>query len=408
MATRIALGGFPGFITAVQSQARDIEFVETHGVSKLYSMSRNELGKALEDLSEFDHVVFRLSGENPMELIDLLRIYGLLNVFMKRTYSASFWSMDSHHLGRQEAKAARFFDHTFIAHSEYMNLFDEKTATHLPCAFSLASNSRVSQTLAAFSDVKAGKQKRESICAPFAAYPWQNRNLGYLKGMWAAQDLGVEHFFGSVRGGRPPNESLIQSILSNSVVFNLSLSNDLNMRNFEALALNRVLLTNQVSDHEILGAYKQNIVFLKPDLSDLKERMTDALAIQPRDISAEFLERHSLWPRIEEILKVILARSNTTSPPAIPRLTSFDKTERFSEPAEAVFFSYGPNYLLARSQWINAVDFRKAFEKPGTTLGTMVSIFSVWLLCLSAYVLARAIRRLPLIRASLRALKARF
>lgn len=160
VATKIGLGGFPRFITAVQSQESPIEFVETHAVSKLYSMTKHDLGKALEEFSEFDHVVLRLSGENPMEFIALLRIYGLLDVFMRRTYSASFWSMDSHHLGKHEAKAARFFDHTFIAHSEYLHLFDEKTATHLPCAFSLASNFRVSQTLAAFCQVKMGKQKR--------------------------------------------------------------------------------------------------------------------------------------------------------------------------------------------------------------------------------------------------------
>jgi hypothetical protein len=408
VATKIALGGFPKFITAVQSQESPIEFVETHAVSKLYSMTKHDLGKALEEFSEFDHVVLRLSGENPMEFIALLRIYGLLDVFMRRTYSASFWSMDSHHLGKHEAKAARFFDHTFIAHSEYLHLFDEKTATHLPCAFSLASNFRVSQTLAAFLRSKKGQTKKGSICAPFSAYPWQSRNLGYLKGMWAAQDLGVENFFGSVRRGHQPNEGLIQSILSSSVVLNLSLSNDLNMRNFEALALNKVLLTNHVSDHEILDAFRQNIVFLKPDLSDLKERMIEALAIQPRDISAEFLESHSLWPRIEEILKVIIARPSDSSPPTIPRLTLFDKAEQFSEPAEVVFTSYGPNYLLARSRWISAGDFRKVFEKSGTRLGTIVSVFSVWSLCLAAHVLARTIRRLPLIRASLRASRARF
>ena len=226
--------------------------------------------------------------------------------------------------------------------------------------------------------------------------------------MWAAQDLGVDNFFGSVRGGLQPNEGLIQSILSSSVVLNLSLSNDLNMRNFEALALNKVLLTNHVSDHKVLDAFRQNIVFLKPDLSDLNERMTEALAIQPRDISAEFLESQSLWPRIEEILKVIIASPSDTSPPTIPRLTLFDKAEQFSEPAEVVLTFYGPDYLLARSQWISAVDFRKAFEKSGTRLGTIVSVFSVWSLCLAAHVLARTIRRLPLIRASLRASRARF
>ena len=408
MGTKIGLGGFPGYITSVLAEQNQIQFSATNGIGRLYSMNKPALTQALKELSEFDHVVFRLSGENPMEFIDLLRVYGLLKTFMSRTYSASFWSMDSHHLGKQEAKAARCFDHAFVAHSEYLHLFDENKASYLPCAFSLASNSRVSQTISKYQEGELKLASTKSLSAPFAAYPWQKRNLGYLKGLWAAQELGISNFFGTVRGGQPANEGLIQQILSHNVVFNLSLSNDLNMRNFEALALNRVLLTNKVSDHELLKAYGENIVFLKPDLSDLKARIIQALETEPQDISTKFLEKHSLWPRIEEITRVLLDKSGDDLPQNLSPLSQFDRPEEYSEPEDAVLTPHSASHLLARAEWFSPRDFRKALSKAESRIIPRIGILSMWLGNLLHHIVARTIGRFTPIRSFLRAIRARF
>ena len=408
MAIKIGLGGFPGYITSVETEQKQIQFFPAHGIGRLYSMNKPDLTQALKEFSEFDHVVFRLSGENPMEFIDLLRIYGLLKTFMSRTYSASFWSMDSHHLGKQEAKAARYFDHAFVAHSEYLHLFAENKASYLPCAFSLASNTRVAQTISKYMEGETKNANNKSLCAPFAAYPGQKRNLGYLRGMWAAQELGISNFFGMVRGGQPANEGLIQQILSNAVVFNLSLSNDLNMRNFEALALNRVLLTNKVLDHRLLKAYEQNIVFLKPDLSDLKARIIEALETEPQDISSEFLEKHSLWPRVEEITRVLLDKSGEVLPPNLLRLSEFDRPEEHSEPEDAVITSHSGPYLLARAEWFSLKDFRKALGSAESKIGSSMKILCIWLVSLFRHVAARTIGRFTPIRSMVRAITARF
>jgi hypothetical protein len=406
--TKIGLGGFPGYITSALTEQNQIQFSATDGIGRLFSMNKPELTQALKEFSEFDHVVLRLSGENPMEFIDLLRLYGLLKSFMSRTYSVSFWSMDSHHLGKQEAKAARFFDHVFVAHSEYLHLFDENKASYLPCAFSLASNTRVSQTISKYQEGEPKDASNKSLVAPFAAYPLQKRNLGYLKGLWAAQELGISNFFGTVRGGQPANEGLIQQILSHNVVFNLSLSNDLNMRNFEALALNRVLLTNKVSDHDLLKAYGENIVFLKPDLSDLKARIIQALETEPQDISTEFLEKHSLWPRIEEITRVLLEKPGDDLPQNLFPLSKFDRPEEYSEPGDAVLTPHSASYLLARAGWFSPRDFRKVLGGAESRIGSSIKILTTWLLSLFRHVAARSVGRVTPIRSFLRAIQAIF
>jgi hypothetical protein len=406
--TKIGLGGFPGYITSALTEQNQIQFSATDGIGRLFSMNKPELTQALKEFSEFDHVVLRLSGENPMEFIDLLRLYGLLKSFMSRTYSVSFWSMDSHHLGKQEAKAARFFDHVFVAHSEYLHLFDENKASYLPCAFSLASNTRVSQTISKYQEGEPKDGGNKSLSAPFAAYPWQKRNLGYLKGLWAAQELGISNFFGTVRGGQPANEGLIQQILSHAAVLNLSLSNDLNMRNFETLAFNRVLLTNKVSDHELLKAYGQNIVFLEPDLSDLKAKIIEALETEPQDISTEFLEKHSLWPRVEEITRVLLDKSGDDLPQNLFPLSQFDGPEERSEKEDAVLTSHSASYLLARAEWFSPRDFRKVLGRAESRIGSSIEILSIWLLSIFRHVAARSIGRVTPIRSILRAIRARF
>jgi hypothetical protein len=408
VAIKIGLGGFPVYITSVETEQKQIQFFPAHGIGRLYSMTKPDLTQALKEFSEFDHVVFRLSGENPMEFIDLLRIYGLLKAFMDRTYSASFWSMDSHHLGKQEAKSARYFDHAFVAHSEYLHLFDENKSSYLPCAFSLASNTRLAQTISKYQEGEIQSANNKSLCAPFAAYPWQKRNLGYLKGLWAAEELGISNFFGTVRGGQPANEGLIQQILSHTVVLNLSLSNDLNMRNFEALALNKILLTNKVLDHKLLKGYEQNIVFLNPDLSDMKVRIIEALETEPQDISSKFLEEHSLWPRVEEITRVLLDKSGEVLPPNLLRLSEFDRPEEHSEPEDAVMTTHSAAGLLARTEWFSPKDFRKALGSAESKIGSGIKILYIWLVGLFRHVAARTIGRFTPIRSMVRAITARF
>lgn len=379
----------------------------THRIQNLLKLDKRELSRAIDDLAAYDHVVFRLSGENPMDFIRQLKIFRLLGSFQNRKYTASFWSMDSHHLGKEEAKAAHYFSHTFVAHREYLDLFHESSASHLPCAFTLASNSRVSRTI---EEAKSSKPLSDTggVCAPFTAYPWQDRNLGYLKGLWAAQDLGTRRFFGTVRGGhQPPYEGLIQLMLKYRVTLNLSLSNDLNLRNFEALSLNRILLTNRVPDHEILKDFQQNIVFLRPDLRDIREKLAQALESTPHDISERFLERHSLWRRVEEIARVLTINSGV-NPLRQTFLETPEEPEDLFEMDNCIIIHHLPEELLAKSRKFSLHDFQKVCFKNQRTPGVALITLLKWGSNFGVFALSRTLGSSPILRVLRSVLESKF
>jgi hypothetical protein len=346
---KIGLGGFPGFITENLCSTSPVELVAVPSMSKMLTMNRKGLKETLEELNHFQYVVYRLSGENPLEFIKVLRLNRLLGQFRNRKYSVSFWTMDSHHLGKFEAPASKFFDHVFVAHKPYLKLFDERKASFLPCSFSLTDEHNVERYLSASKFVQSGN----SICAAFAAYPWEKRNRSYLHAMEATEALGYsESFFGTIRGGEKINDGLIRKMLAHKATLNFSLSDDLNMRNFEALALNRILITNKVKDHELFSDFRENIIFVNPEAESIRESIREALMKKPKDISEKFLSQHSLRARllaIIESLTGLLVESNQ-----IYNQVQFtgDKSQGLKESNQPVEESrHSKIILLAKSGW---------------------------------------------------------
>jgi hypothetical protein len=370
-------------------------------------MNKRELQNALESFSKFDHVVFRLSGENPMDFLETLWLYGLFSSFKAREYSVSFWTMDSHHLGKHEARAARNFDHVFVAHKNYLSLFPKESSSYLPCSFSLAPEEVVAEYLKSDSrDLNSSTQG--DICAPFAAYPWQKRNLGYLEGLWATNDLGKRGFFGTVRGGMLPNEGLVKTILSHRVVFNLSLKDDLNMRNFEALALNKILLTNRVTGHSLLQEFYENIVFLESDLSDFGEKLNLAISLEPSNISSPFLAKHSIRSRTEELVGILLSKTQAemkTWDLAFPRYT---ETSKVQEGLFEVFTPHTPELMMARGGWPTVYHLRRVINQSPNPIRSALQVFTMWVSSLGHYCLSFLARNIPLVKVMLEGVSNRF
>jgi hypothetical protein len=179
------------------------------------------------------------------------------------------------------------------------------------------------------------------------------------------------------------------------------------MRNFEALALNRILLTNRVADHELLLNFNQNIVFINPGLSDIKEKIIEALETKPQDISAAFLKQHSLWPRVEEITKVLVGKSGETHSSAPSGLSEFDKPERYFEQIEVVLKPHKPSYLLARAKWFNLRELNRAGIGSGSRLAVMAQVLVLWLSSGGRHIMRVTIGKVPFLRGIIRALRAR-
>lgn len=304
---KIALAGFPLDKEDYQSIVVDAEIYATPSMGALTSMSKEDLRSTLSSLSNFDLVVWNLGGVDPCAFIWQLKILGLFSLYSNRTYKSVFWTMDSHHMGQREKRAQKHFDHIFVAHSAYLDLFPSHKTTFLPCSYSLTSLYRTSELLSV--DSGGGfAQSGPSVVSIFSNYAGQSRNFIYF---WIAQKLemmGVKYFFGTARGGSWENQALVETLMGNSVVLNVSLADDLNMRNFEGLALNRILLTNQTADHEILRPYADNIVYFRRDLADFREKALEALGRSPVNISDSFLFEHHISTRVRKIVDVILGR----------------------------------------------------------------------------------------------------
>jgi hypothetical protein len=401
---KFGLGGFPEFLTPHTLDKGNIQLSRTPSVSELLSQSRSEIEESLNNFNSLDHVVFRLSGENPNELVQILRIYGLLGKFLNRVFSVSFWTMDSHHLGTQEAKASEYFDHVFVAHGQYLSLFDTAKSHYLPCSFSLASSADVEHYLADRNQQSSIISK--GVCAPFAVYPWQRRNGEYADLLGEIRRLGIENaFFGTVRGGVQSNEALIHKILEHKVVLNLSLSDDLNMRNFEALALNRVLLTNKVRDHGIFAEWEDNIVYLDADSKSSTESLLESMKLTPKDISQNFLLQHGIEARVIKIVESLSGYSSDGTEFGFAGRSNFltagqtalNSTPRVEVPHTEV-------ELLANSGFVPIRKVQALLEQSGNKCKTLWTFICFWCQSYGLHVVKTTIGRSSLVRAMLRML----
>jgi hypothetical protein len=277
-------------------------------MSDFQIMTKKEISEKFSEFESLDAVVWRLSGEDPNLFIWRLKLLGLFGKFRNRNFKAAFWTMDTHHMLSREVRAAKYFDHVFIAHSPYVHNFPNEKSSFLPCSVSIESKSNIQSAIHSFKS----QAVQNSCVALFANYPGQKRNSEYSKILEILGDLSVGHFFGQARGGNTPNSELISKTLEHKIVINLSLADDLNMRNFEALALNRVLLTNSVPDFHILRDWEQNIVVFKRDLTDFKDKLEIALAKTPDNVSSSFLEKHHITSRLIQIASTLFADAEDT------------------------------------------------------------------------------------------------
>lgn len=404
MVIQFGLGGFPEFLTPNTLGRGAVQLSRVPSVSDLLSQSKADISRSIKSFQSLDHVIFRLSGENPNELVHILRIHGLLEEFSHRKFSVSFWTMDSHHMGKHEARASKFFDYVFVAHKKYLGLFDSAKAFYLPCSFSISSSADADGYLAEVSVTPQGKT--EGVCAPFAAYPWQKRNRGYSNFLSEIRTMGVENsFFGVVRGGKKPNEGIIRKILEHKVVLNLSLSDDLNMRNFEALALNRILLTNKVQDHELLTKWEENIVFLDRYFDNPGEAILESLNRSPKDISKKFLSEHGIEARVFRILEIVSGYVPQEDDVGFANRIGSHPVERLNQGLDDVVeLHHTQTELLAKSGWVHPGSALRLIREGNSSWETLINFASIWIKSFSFHVLKSTIGRSSLIRAGLRIL----
>ena len=209
------------------------------------------------------------------------------------------WSLDSHHQWPEERRYRHHFDAFFVAHSPYCKFFDADRVHWLPCSFfQLETNSLLD---ALKSDPFAAAREFD-VVFPHSLYLAGSRAI---RTSFARSFLEDRHAFcGPVEPGMP----YIRKIQSARVVLNLPLFDDLNIRNFEAWALNRVLLTPHVPDMDRIAAPAEGTVFFNADFSDFRQKLELALDLagQPLHTASFVLNGHMLVHRYAAIINTVL------------------------------------------------------------------------------------------------------
>ena len=180
-------------------------------------------------------LIFRAVGDNPVQFIAELDRIGMLNEFVNIKCPKVFWSQDSHHMHPQESQVQNFFSRYYIAHHAYLDKFIPAKTVWLPCCLtSLPIPYLVSIANSRFTIDR-------NIIFPYRLYSYAPRNIIVHKIKTILEQKSISHFFGALEGNGLddiPWGNMYAGLTSSKIILNTSLTDDLNIRNFEAIAIN--------------------------------------------------------------------------------------------------------------------------------------------------------------------------
>lgn len=179
------------------------------------------------------------------------------------------WFLDSHVKAcrRQELKVAKHFDAIFLTHSEYLPYFRKHKNVHwLPPSLyaTTGQNDRFAlPTLVAHPPVAPTSPAWD---VSFIHADWGQPHPDYppraevLKRLQPCFDrLGLRCFFGEDRS------TGFDRMQDSRICLNLSNAGDVNIRNFEILALGRPLVTDRTPDHDRIAGLSEHCHFFDPN-----------------------------------------------------------------------------------------------------------------------------------------------
>jgi tetratricopeptide (TPR) repeat protein len=224
----------------------------------------------------------------------------LSNVHMKKVA----WSMDSHHQWPHEVACQQFFDTYYLAHSNYIDKFEPGKARWLPCA--LQFDGRREDVLPY---IVGDMPQNYDVVSVYRDYlQIGDRNAAAWMCWKELQAEGRSVFLGQTRQWNPDGNKTVgginryyEALRSGKVILNLSIIDDLNMRNLEALLLNQVMVANRVPDHEKMKLDYSNVVFFdKFNVRSFRKAMEEAMekTEKPRkNTMATVLNHHTMIHR---------------------------------------------------------------------------------------------------------------
>jgi hypothetical protein len=267
------------------------DLIEIKSFPKLDRLQPNELEEMKKFASRADLAIISLFGSNP----DNLQKLDLENWKCQK----ALWTFDSHHGWRIEKKYENLFHRIFVAHSPYLKFFQKEKSEWLPCGFVRYGMNSWLNILRDYSPSRA-----YDVIFPHKSYPIGNRDAVALAAGRKLRQEGFRYGAGEFTSGEP----YFDALRSAGVVLNISLLDDLNIRNFETWASGRILLTNPTPDHARLGLGSNDTFYFDRNLGDFSEQAKAAVArsIQPGVTAQAVFDGHMLIHRYVQIINQML------------------------------------------------------------------------------------------------------
>ena len=255
--------------------------------------------------ADLDLFIFSREGAVVREAFKKNKDNLLLQKFLSNSHMKKVaWSMDSHHQWPHEVVCQQFFDTYYLAHSNYIDKFEPGKARWLPCA--LQFDGRREDVLPY---IVGDVPRSYDVVSVYRDYLHiGDRNAAAWMCWKELQEEGRSVFLGQTRQWNPDGTKTAgginryyEALRSGKVILNLSIIDDLNMRNLEALLLNQVMVANCVPDHEKLKLDYSNVVFFdKFDVRSFRKAMEEAMkkADNPhKNTMAGVLNHHTMIHR---------------------------------------------------------------------------------------------------------------
>lgn len=249
------------------------------------------------------HEIFQKNKHNP-------KFIEFLNDKEQRKVA---WSMDSHHQWQIEIQYQHFFHTYYLAHSNYIEKFKKTRVKWLPCSLLVDQNRKELLRYYFFLD----GEKAFDIVSIYRNYlSIGDRNAVMAEYYNYLSNHGYSVFLGQTKQivqGKLNMSRYYHALCSGRIVLNISIKDDLNMRNFEALALNQVMVTNRVPDHDKIDLdYSNTVFFDRYDLNSFAKAMERAFEKTkqvPKRTVDSVINKHMLIHRYVDIMNDVLGEN---------------------------------------------------------------------------------------------------
>ena len=243
-------------------------------VISLLNPTPKDLGEVMVKCSQADLLIFRANGKLPLTIIQEFASAGLLDQFTQLSCPKVFWSQDSHHAHAEEVRGQNYFDRYYIAHANYLDRFDKNRTCYLPCCYGASS-------LDFLQAINAEKfEKHFDIGSFYVQYPIGDRNIVMHNAKNIIAKRNLTFLFGKLYGSFRnfiDYVDMLRGIVTTDMILNVSLIDDLNIRNFEAIAFNKKLIANELNDYKLINLDYSNTFFYKRDMSNFEDILVEAM-----------------------------------------------------------------------------------------------------------------------------------